>query len=97
MAFGSLQPFHQPHRNVTRLEAKLLARSVPLFGSISRDLRREKNSGEIEFGIFVNARVRFKVGSWKSGHRKLKVKCEPVLVHVGSTSHFQSTPCDVDV
>uniref|UniRef100_A0A7N0U8E4 Late embryogenesis abundant protein LEA-2 subgroup domain-containing protein n=1 Tax=Kalanchoe fedtschenkoi TaxID=63787 RepID=A0A7N0U8E4_KALFE len=97
MAYGSLEPFHQPHKNVTRLEAKLLARSVPLVGSISRDLRRERASGDVEFGIYLDARVRFKVGSWKSGRRKLRVKCDPVLVHVGSTKHFESTPCDVDL
>ncbi|KAL9688220.1 hypothetical protein QQ045_032639 [Rhodiola kirilowii] len=97
MAFGSLEPFHQGHKNVTRLEAKLLARSVPLIGSISRQLRRDKNSGDIEFGIYMTARIRFKVGSWKSGWRKLKVNCDPVLVHTGSTKHFEPTTCDVDV
>ncbi|EXC24901.1 hypothetical protein L484_011767 [Morus notabilis] len=97
LAYNMVEPFFQPHKNVTRLELKLAAQSVPLVGSIPADLRLEKSSGEIELNVWLKARIRFKVGAWKSSHRTLKIFCSPVLVHFSRSKNFERTVCDVEL
>uniref|UniRef100_A0A5B7AW29 Late embryogenesis abundant protein LEA-2 subgroup domain-containing protein n=1 Tax=Davidia involucrata TaxID=16924 RepID=A0A5B7AW29_DAVIN len=97
MAFNTVDPFFQPHRNVTRLEVKLMAQDVSLIGFAAKNLRLEKSSGEVELDVRVKAKVRLKVGVWKSGHRTLKIFCSPVLVHFSSSKGFERTFCDVDL
>ncbi|OVA17927.1 Late embryogenesis abundant protein [Macleaya cordata] len=97
IAYQTVQPFFQPRRNITRLELKPTGQAVPLQGSVSRDLRLEKSSGEIQFEVRVKARIRFKVGRWKSSHYTVRVKCSPVEVHLSSPKKFDRTECDVDI
>ncbi|KAK9158711.1 hypothetical protein Scep_005285 [Stephania cephalantha] len=97
IASQTVQPFFQPHHNVTRLELKPTSQSLTLQGSVSRDLRLEKSSGEIELDVYMRAKVRFKVGRWKSRHYTIKVRCSPVVVHLYSPRKFQSRECDVDL
>ncbi|OVA19478.1 Late embryogenesis abundant protein [Macleaya cordata] len=96
IAFDVVEPFYQPSSNVTRFEVKPTARSVPLLGSVSRDLKSEKSSGEMELDIKVKAWIRFKLGIWKSSHYNLRVLCSPVVVHLNSSKTFERTYCDVD-
>lgn len=96
IAFNTLEPFYQPRRNVTRLEARLEARDVALSKSLSGDLRLEKASGQVQLEVRVSARIRFKVGVLKLKHRTLRVLCSPVIVHVSSWKSFESTHCDLD-
>ncbi|KAF9593547.1 hypothetical protein IFM89_024136 [Coptis chinensis] len=96
IAFDYVDPFHQPRHNVTRLEVKPMARSVPLMGSVSKNLRIEKSSGQIELAVLVKARIRFKVGIWKSSHHTLKVYCKPVGVQLDPSRKFETTYCDVN-
>ncbi|KAC2699779.1 hypothetical protein FH972_027185 [Carpinus fangiana] len=72
VAYSVVDPFFQPHRNVTRLELKLAAQSVALVGSTARDLRSDKSAGEIELTVLLKAKIRFKLGTWKSKHRTLR-------------------------
>ncbi|KAI5666450.1 hypothetical protein M9H77_16303 [Catharanthus roseus] len=97
LAFNNLPPFYQPRKNVTRLGLNLVSKDVVLFPGISKNLRMEKNSGEIEVEVRVKAKVRFKVGIWKSNHRTLKLLCAPIMVHVSSSKIFDRTYCDIDL
>lgn len=97
IAFNMVDPFLQPHRNVTRLEVKVTAQNVTLLRSISRNLRLEKASGEIELTLLLNARVRFKVGRWKSQDRSLRISCSHVLMHFSRFKNFERIYCDVEL
>ncbi|KAJ7981077.1 Late embryogenesis abundant protein [Quillaja saponaria] len=79
------------------LEVKLDAQSVNLYGSVPKDLRREKSSGGIELDVWVKAKIRFKVGVWKSRHRVMRIYCSPVLVHFSKSKGFDRTYCDVEL
>ncbi|XP_042512587.1 uncharacterized protein At1g08160-like [Macadamia integrifolia] len=93
IAFDIVEPFYQPRHNVTRLEVKPVARSAPLLESATKDLRLERTAGEMELTVKVKARIRIKVGSWKSSERILRVTCYPVDVHFSSTKSFVRTKC----
>ncbi|KAL5580150.1 hypothetical protein UlMin_012592 [Ulmus minor] len=97
LAYNVVQPFHQPHKNVTRLDVKLRARSTALLNAVSKDLRLERSSGKIELSVVLKARIRFKVGAWKSTHRTLEVFCSPILVHFSKPKSFERTYCDVEL
>ncbi|KAJ7947900.1 Late embryogenesis abundant protein [Quillaja saponaria] len=97
LATSTVAPFFQPHKNVTRLEVKLDARSVNLYGSMPKDLGLEKSSGGIELEVWVKARIRFKVGAWKSRDRVMGIYCSPVLVHFSKSRGFERTYCDVEL
>ncbi|KAF5182643.1 NDR1/HIN1-like protein [Thalictrum thalictroides] len=96
IAFQTLEPFFQPRHNATRLEFKTMGQSVALPNSVAKDLRLEKASGDIELEIRLKARIRFKVGVWKSSHYNLKVFCSNVEIHPNSTRTFKQKECDVD-
>lgn len=96
IAFNNAETFFQPRRNVTYLDLFLSAKDVALYGDIARDLKTERTSGAVEVEIKVRAKIRFKVGIWKSSHRKLKLSCSP-RVPVSSTKSSQTSPCDLDL
>lgn len=97
IAFNTLQPFHQPTRNVTRLETTLVAQNAALSESLSKDLKLERQSGKVLLDVHVKATIRFKVGVWKSGDRTLRILCSPVVVHLSSSKNFERTECDIDL
>ncbi|KAF5727486.1 hypothetical protein HS088_TW22G01179 [Tripterygium wilfordii] len=92
IAFNTLEPFHQPHKNVTRLRANLVAQDIALSQGAARDMRLDKASGEVELYVKFKARIKFKVGVFKLRHQTLKVSCSPVL-HFSNSSTFERTYC----
>ncbi|OMO90344.1 Late embryogenesis abundant protein, LEA-14 [Corchorus olitorius] len=97
IAFTTIDPFYQPRRNVTRVESKLVAQSLSLSQATFKDMRIEKTSGEIEVDVHFKARIRLKVGVWKSDHRTLRITCSSVAVHFSWYKHFDKVPCEVEV
>lgn len=97
IAFTTLEPFHQPTRNVTHLEANLVAQNIAVSKSISNDLKHDKSNGHVELDVRVKAKIRFKVGLWKSDHRTLRVICSPVTVRFSSSKNFERTDCEIDL
>ncbi|XP_043707233.1 uncharacterized protein At1g08160-like [Telopea speciosissima] len=93
IAFDTVEPFFQSHHNVTLLQLKPVAHSVPLMESEIKDLKLERSSGVMELTIKVKGKVRLKVGSWKSKERKLRVSCYPVDLHFSSSKSFERTKC----
>ncbi|KAH7542109.1 uncharacterized protein At1g08160 [Ziziphus jujuba] len=94
LAYNGVQPFFQPHRSMNRLDVQLKAQSVELFPSVVEDLKLERSSGAVELIVRIKARIRFKVGAWRSSHRTLKIFCSPVLVHFSSSNTYERTFCD---
>ncbi|XP_028808161.1 uncharacterized protein At1g08160-like [Neltuma alba] len=97
LATNRVQPFFQPHKNVTRLQARLTSQTVALYGSVPKDLRQERRSGDIELDVLMKARIRFKVGLWKSEDRTMRIFCSPVLVHFSESKGFERVYCDVEL
>lgn len=97
LATNAAQPFFQGHKNVTYLKVRATAKTVALYGSLPRDLKLEKSSGDIELDVWIKARIRFKVGHWKSNHRTMKIFCSPILVHFSGSKNFERTPCGVEL
>ncbi|XVF19830.1 hypothetical protein REPUB_Repub11eG0144400 [Reevesia pubescens] len=56
LAFNMINPFFQPHRNVTRVESKLVSLNLALSSSTFKDLRIEKSSGEIEVDVHFKSK-----------------------------------------
>ncbi|KAJ9188772.1 hypothetical protein P3X46_000136 [Hevea brasiliensis] len=96
IAFNTLEPFHQPRRNVTQLEAKLEARDAALSNGLSKDLMHEKAAGKVQLDVRIKARIRFKVEIWKSKHRTLRVLCPSVMLQFSSSEIAQRTFCDIE-
>ncbi|KAL8217193.1 hypothetical protein R6Q57_024030 [Mikania cordata] len=95
---GTIDPFHQPKRNATRFWLNLSSHDVSLHDNVARDFKLERSSGRVELVVNLKARIRFKVGAWKSRHYHMKVSCAPVMLNFSSSSKgFQRTICDVDI
>ncbi|KAK9153846.1 hypothetical protein Sjap_001326 [Stephania japonica] len=98
LAFDVVEPFYQRSRNVTRFESKPVARAVPLLSSVSRDLEVGKSSGVIDqLAVRVKAKIRFKLGSWRSSQYVLRALCFSIVVHLDSSKAFEEIDCDVDI
>ncbi|XP_019258755.1 PREDICTED: uncharacterized protein At1g08160-like [Nicotiana attenuata] len=63
---NDVEPFFQPHRNVTRLDLSLPAKDVVLYDDIAREFKTERSAGVVEVEVKIRAKIRFKVGVWKS-------------------------------
>jgi len=100
IAWASIPPFFQGHKNTTFLHSPLSGYLVSLQSDTSRDLKLERSSGKVDLVFRLYARIRFKVGNWKSGHYTLSVKCGHVVLDVadkGHTGSFQRMKCHVHV
>lgn len=98
IAFNNMiEPFYQPHRNVTHLNVSLLTNDVALYGDVARDFKTQRSGGDVEVEMKIRAKIRFKVGAWKSNHRKVKILCTPRVNFSNSRKNSKSFPCDVDI
>ncbi|KVH90744.1 uncharacterized protein At1g08160 [Cynara cardunculus var. scolymus] len=98
LSTGTIDPFYQPKRNATSFKLNLSSRDVSLPQQIARDMKVERSSGQIEMTVKLKARIRFKVGVWKSRHYGMRVTCAPIMVHYSySSKGFQKISCDVDI
>ncbi|KAF3952245.1 hypothetical protein ACB098_08G110400 [Castanea mollissima] len=88
-----VDPFFQPHRNVTTLDLKLVAQNMPLSGSDYKDIGHARTSGKIELKVSLDARVRFKVGMLKSRKRTLHIRCYPLIVSFSRPKNFDPRNC----
>ncbi|KAK1291082.1 hypothetical protein QJS10_CPB18g01716 [Acorus calamus] len=88
-----------PRQNVTRLDFEAAAKGVRLMkGDVAGQMRRERSGGRIYIEVMMKARVRFRVGSWRSKHYTMRVDCYPVTVRFGRWNKpFERTDCEVDL
>lgn len=97
IAFDTIEPFHQPPMNVTQVDDTLVAQNVVVFKSNVKELKAQTSLGKIDFEVYVKARVRFKVGIWKSARHTAKIKCSHVTVSLSKSHNSQKSSCDVDI
>ncbi|XP_048139916.1 uncharacterized protein At1g08160-like [Rhodamnia argentea] len=97
LASTTAEPFFQGHRNETELHVMPQAWDVALHSPASKILRTERSSGAVQLEVRLHAKVRFKVGIWKSRHRLLRVYCAPVLGLFTRARSFGTKDCDVDL
>ncbi|KAL2937481.1 hypothetical protein RDABS01_020930 [Bienertia sinuspersici] len=97
VANDKVAPFYQPKQNVTRLMFQKATKNYNLPQGVVRDLKAERTGGEVDLDIKIKAKIRFKVGIWKSRHYKLKVLCSPVVVNFSNDKRFQNKDCEVDI
>lgn len=97
IGWGNLPIFYQGHKNTTVLKTSVIGKRVSLsHADNAKDLRLEQQAGTLDLDLRLLARLRFKVGSWKSKHYTMKVKCQHVTigVHAGA---FKPLQCKVHV
>ncbi|XP_030451227.1 uncharacterized protein At1g08160-like [Syzygium oleosum] len=97
LASSIAEPFFQRHKNETELHVMPQARDVALNRRVSKNLRTERSSGAVQLKVRVRAKVRFKVGIWKSWHRTLRVHCHPVLALFTRARSFGTKDCRVEL
>ncbi|KAJ4910947.1 Late embryogenesis abundant (LEA) hydroxyproline-rich glycoprotein family [Raphanus sativus] len=97
LAFDTMEPFHQPRMNVTQIDDTLVAQNVAVSRSSSYDLRAQHSLGKIELEVYVKAKVRFKVGVWKSSHRTAHIKCSHAMVSLPDSNKSQNSSCTADI
>lgn len=83
--------------NVTKIDETLVAQNVAVSKSNGKDLRAQTALGKLDLEVYVKARVRFKVGIWKSAHRTAKIECSPVTVSLSQLNKSQNSSCDADI
>ncbi|KAJ8429719.1 hypothetical protein Cgig2_013791 [Carnegiea gigantea] len=54
----TIEPFFQPHKNVTRFLLQNAARNVPLPGVVVHDLKVERTGGEVDLDIRLQGKIR---------------------------------------
>ncbi|KAL6906444.1 hypothetical protein ACP4OV_004045 [Aristida adscensionis] len=99
LAVADAPAFRQPRRNVTRLDVRAVARSVPVGEQTARELQHDLAAGEVAVDVRVRAGARFKVAGVWTRHYSLQAFCSPVIVGVSPSSarSFRSVPCDVAI
>ncbi|RRT39361.1 hypothetical protein B296_00059201, partial [Ensete ventricosum] len=107
-AATALPPGYQGHNDVTVWSPYLYGAAVPLGPYLADALSQDQNAGYILLYVRVVGNLRWKVGTWISGHYHLQVNCPVFLTVDSGRSHggdpstpylrFQHmTACSVDV
>ncbi|PKA58332.1 Putative syntaxin-24 [Apostasia shenzhenica] len=96
---------YQGHNDVNIWSPYLIGVSVPVSSYLAGSLVQDENAGLLLIYIKISGRLRWKVGSWISGHYNIDVSC-PAFLSVqnrkgnGGSPAFrfqQMTTCTVDV
>ncbi|KAL6905597.1 hypothetical protein ACP4OV_003198 [Aristida adscensionis] len=102
---AALPPVYQGHGDVDVWSPVLSGPSVPFAPYLADALSQDCQAGYLILQVKIDGRVRWKVGSWISGHYHLFVTCPAFLVTAGGNGapgasgfRFQTTTyCHVEV
>ena len=100
--YTDIPPFYQGHKDINVFSPILIGNSVPLAPFLAEHLNLEEQTGVVTLNVKLNGRIRWKVGTWISGHYHLNVNCYTILglstpVSGGQVPLQPGTRCDVDV
>ncbi|XP_068651412.1 NDR1/HIN1-like protein 26 [Aristolochia californica] len=70
-----LPPFYQNHEESNILSALLSGNWVPVAPSFGYEVNRDQLEGKMILNLKLNGQLRWKVGSWVSGHYHFNVDC----------------------
>lgn len=97
----SIPPTYQGHQDVIVWSPFLYGTSIPVSPYLTVNLNQDESIGYFFVTVKIDGRVRWKVGSWISGHYHLYVSCPAYMVYNpnGQNSiHLQQPAlCSVDV
>ncbi|XP_010421085.1 PREDICTED: uncharacterized protein LOC104706586 [Camelina sativa] len=94
LAFDTkLEPFQQPRMNVALIDDALIVQNVRVSESSGEDLRVQASLGNIDFEVFVKARVRFIIGFWWTAHRTANIECSHVTFSLSQLNNSQHSSC----
>nr|WIW57607.1 late embryogenesis abundant protein LEA37 [Pinus tabuliformis] len=98
----TLTPFYQGAHDNNILPPVLSGNSVALAPFVASQLSSEMQSGLLTWSLTTYGRIRFKVGTWTSGHYHLNVNCVAVMGlnnngAGGQVSMQRGTNCKVDI
>ncbi|PKA66814.1 Putative syntaxin-24 [Apostasia shenzhenica] len=101
----SLPTGYQGHNDVNIWSPYLNGVAVPVYAYIADTIGQDENAGLMLIYIKINGRLRWKVGSWISGHYHIDVNCPAFLAvdnskgNGGSASFrfLKMTSCSVEV
>ncbi|RWW01043.1 hypothetical protein GW17_00035955 [Ensete ventricosum] len=105
-AATALPSVYQGHNDVTVWSPYLSGADVPLAPYLADALSQDENAGYLLLYVRVDGLLRWKVGTWISGHYHLQANCPAFLTvdtaksHGGAPPLFrfqQITVCSVDV
>jgi len=96
IGWATLPMFYQGHKNTTFLQTNVAGQGVPLKSGSAEDLKLEQTAGTLDLDLKLYARLRFKVGSWKSKRYTMRVHCQHVTVSVKGAA-FKPMRCKVHV
>ncbi|KAM0940417.1 hypothetical protein DsansV1_C18g0149991 [Dioscorea sansibarensis] len=101
---SSMSPAYQGHGDVDAWSPFLYGNTVPIAPSLCEAIVQDENAGLLLLFIKIDGRLRWKVGSWISGHYHIYVNCPALLTFVnGKASGYspslklrQVSACTVD-
>ncbi|KAK7317072.1 hypothetical protein RJT34_00997 [Clitoria ternatea] len=72
-------PFYQGQDETNLLTASLLGNSLPVAPSLGYELAHDQTLGRLVLILKVNGKLRWKVGTWVSGHYRFNVNCFSII------------------
>ncbi|KAK1322760.1 hypothetical protein QJS10_CPA02g01054 [Acorus calamus] len=96
----ALPPTYQGHNDITTWSPFVYGPSVPLPPYLSNALVQDENAGALMIHVKIDGRLRWKVGTWTSGHYHIHVRCPAILSVNGgwsSVRFMRVTTCNVDI
>ncbi|KAG9455043.1 hypothetical protein H6P81_007947 [Aristolochia fimbriata] len=95
-----LPTFYQGHKNTTVVYPAFNGQQLLVLGSKEvEDFEEERRKGTYEVDVKIYARVRFKIGGFKTKHFTPDAECElklPLTAGAGAGGGFSRTKCDID-
>ncbi|XP_074571787.1 NDR1/HIN1-like protein 1 [Curcuma longa] len=71
----AIPPFYQGHEDINVWSPYLAGTSVPVAPYLCSALQQDEAAGILLLYVKMDGRIRWKVGSWTSGHYRLEVSC----------------------
>ncbi|KAL6005799.1 hypothetical protein ACLOJK_032052 [Asimina triloba] len=101
---SSIPAFYQDHEATNTVSASLTGSWVPVAPSFSYEVSRDQMSGKLVLELKLNGRIRWKVGSWVSGHHLFNVDCVAAMAFqsnlglgLGLMNPKPGTPCSTSL
>ncbi|MED6163816.1 hypothetical protein PIB30_083692 [Stylosanthes scabra] len=85
-------PFYQDNQESNLLTASLVGNGLPVSPSIGYEFGRDQSSGRLVLNLKVNGKLRWKIGTWVSGHYRFNVNCVSFMAFGPSSLPSASPP-----
>jgi len=74
-----LPPFYQDDQDLNVLTPLLCGNSIPLAPVVCQQLNYDRQNGLLSLSLRIEGTIRWKVGTWTSGHYHLNANCWAIL------------------